>query len=283
MLAGPRLKLQLCGLDHALMHDPIPAAFITLSEAMQRTASCVSEAHVKSVRLEHQQKVQLLFAAALEEKASRVSDTHIQGVRPEIQPKVRDDEGGTAAVCEARIAKGSDEQGFSPRVSPEAQFEFDRKDIAFTKINLALQTGALSAMVRWPESGEVFRIPPNSWRFEPCYEEIIRYGVVPSHPGRGFECHAGRTVLLETLVFESWLAVEVEKWAAPNERLCREWLTQQMRASPNDKQKGKGAWFEEARNKYNVSERTFQGCWSGAIKETGSNWGQAGRPKKSSQ
>src|SRR5262245_3769654 len=108
MLAGPRLKLQLGGLDHALMHDPIPAAFITLSEAMQRTVSCVSEAHVKSVRLEHQQKV--------------------QGVRPEIQPKVRDDEGGTVAVCEARIAKGSDEQGFSPRVSPEAQFEFDRKD-----------------------------------------------------------------------------------------------------------------------------------------------------------
>ena len=39
------------------MKDPIPAGFITLPEALQRIADCVSEAHVESAKLDFQANV----------------------------------------------------------------------------------------------------------------------------------------------------------------------------------------------------------------------------------
>jgi hypothetical protein len=161
---------------------------------------------------------------------------------------------------------------------------WDKGNFAVTKLKLALQTGAISAMVRSAESGELFRLTPADWHFEPFREQIIRGGVIPPYASRGFECHGGRTVLLETFHFEKWLATDVKNWTeASIEKLCRKWLIQEMLASPNNKKKSKDAWFEQAKKKYHLSRREFDRAWSHARNETKSNWGRPGAPNKSSR
>ncbi|WP_439393047.1 hypothetical protein ACRQ5Q_27630 [Bradyrhizobium sp. PMVTL-01] len=225
------------------MTDPIPAGFITLPEAVQRITGCVSEAHIESA-------IRILSNA-------------------------RGDEGAT---------DGSENQGGGyPRLSREALFDWSRRDFAVAKLKVALQAGAISASVRCPESGQLFRLTPAGWAFEPFWEQIIRGGVIPFGPGREFECHGGRTVLLETVRFDDWLSADVKNWSAlSKERLCCKWLAGEMLASPRDKRKSKNAWFAEAKEKYRVSRREFDRLWSQAITETNCNWGRPGAPKKSS-
>jgi hypothetical protein len=94
----------------------------------------------------------------------------------------------------------------------------------------------------------------------------------------------GRTVLLETLHFEKWIAGDVKNWTeASIDELCRNWLVQEMLASPNNKQKSKNAWFEQAKKKYRLSRREFDRAWSHALNKTRSNWGRPGAPNKSSR
>ncbi len=50
------------------MEDPIPAGFITLPEALQRIADCVSEAHVESARLDFQAHVDAIAKALVEKE-----------------------------------------------------------------------------------------------------------------------------------------------------------------------------------------------------------------------
>jgi hypothetical protein len=156
-------------------------------------------------------------------------------------------EGQTAtATSESPKSEGADSETY-PHPSQEALHHWNERNFAVTKLTLALQTGAISAMVRSPDSGAPFRLRPADWHFEPFCEQIIRGGVIPRYASRGFECHGGRTVLAETLHFETWLATDVKKWTeASTDELCRKWLVQEMLASPNDKKKGKDAWFERS-------------------------------------
>ena len=118
---------------------------------------------------------------------------------------------------------------------------------------------------------------------EPFREQIIRGGVIPTSASRGFACHHGRTVLLERLHFETWIATDVKNWTeASTSELCRNWLIQEMIASPNNKKKRKTAWFEQANNKYHLSRREFDCAWFDACHKTQSKWGQPGAPYKSS-
>jgi len=149
---------------------------------------------------------------------------------------------------------------------------------------VALQTDAISAMVRNPDSGALFRLTASDWRFEPFWEQIIRGGVIPLHASRGLEPHRQRTVLIETVRFEAWLSSETKTWVeADREDLCRKWLASKMRSSLTDKQKTKPQWFSEANTKLGVSQREFNRAWSAAIEETGANWASPGAPNKSSR
>src|SRR4051794_26472269 len=244
-----------------MVDDPIPAGFITLPEALQRIAACASEAHVESAKLELQAIARAIARAmaqaqpAGEQRATASSET----------PK-----------------SGSDrEQCEGP--SRDALSHWEKRNFAATKLLLALQSGAILAMVRSPECRELFRLMPADWHFEPFREQIIRGGVIPTSASTGFACHHGRTVLLETPHFETWIATDVKNWTeASISELCRDWLIQEMIASPNNKKKRKTAWFEQANNKYHLSRREFDSGWSDACHKTQSSWGQPGAPCKSS-
>ena len=71
------------------------------------------------------------------------------------------------------------------------------------------------------------------------------------------------------------------------ERRCTEWLTRQMRPQasgpcvPTDEPKQ--VWLERAKQRFaGLSDRGFDRCWTKARSETGSDWGQPGRKRKSS-
>jgi hypothetical protein len=231
------------------VEDPIPAGFITLPEALQRIAECVSEAHVESAKLDFHANVHAIA-------------------------KTRRGEGQSAtATPESPKSEGADSTYTRP--SQDALLHWDKRNFAVTKLTLALQTGAISAIVRAPESGTLFRLTQNNWRFEPFWEH---------NPSRGLEAHRGRTVLIEAASFEAWLTLEVQNWSeGPKGQLCYKWLLVEMRSSPTEKKKTKAQWFEEARARFHVSGRAFDKAWSRAVKETRSNWGLPGAPNKSSQ
>lgn len=239
-----------------MVQDPIPTGFITLPEALQRMADCVPEAHLESAK-------------------------------PDVQPNAHaaqtNREEGQSATAPPESPKSEGAEAYT-RPSEDALLHWHKRNFAVTKLTLALQTGAISAMVRSPESDELSRLTPTDWHFESFREQIIRGGVIPPYAGRGFQHHGGRTVLLQTLDFEKWLASDVKSWTeASIEELCRKWLIQEMLASPTDKQQSKNAWFEQAEKGYRLSRREFDRAWSQACNETRSNWARPGAPNKSSR
>jgi hypothetical protein len=179
------------------MDDPIPAGFITLPEALQRIATYVSDAHLESAKLDFQDRVRSVAA-------------------------IRQDELQTASTNnEPQRQESSDFR--SP--SEQALRQRNKQHFAVGKLRIALQAGAISAMVRAPETGSLFRLPQSDWIFEPFWEHIIRGGVIPLHASRGLEYHRGRTVLIETTRFEEWLAMEANAWPeASRLDLARQWL-----------------------------------------------------------
>ncbi|WP_161855886.1 hypothetical protein [Bradyrhizobium sp. CCBAU 051011] len=238
------------------MDDPIPAGFITLPEALQRIATCVSDAHLEGANIDLPGGVRLVAANGRDELQTASTNNEPQ---QQESPNFR-----------------------SP--SEQALRQWNGREFAVGKLRAALQKGAISAMVRAPESGSLFRLTQSDWHFEPFWEQILRGGVIPRHAGRGLECHRGRTVLVETTRFEEWLAMEVSAWPeASGLDLARQWLIREMTASPNDKKMTKARWYEAAKAKFPLSRREFDIAWSDALKVTGANWGQPGAPHKSSQ
>jgi hypothetical protein len=142
--------------ERSIVEDPIPEGFITLPEALQRIADCVSEAHVESAKLDFQANVTRRGECAI-------------------------------AMPESPKSEGADSETYT-RPSQDALLHWDKRNFAVAKLTLALQTGAISAMVRSPESGGKFRLTPADWHFEPFREQIIRGGVIPPFASRGFEC-----------------------------------------------------------------------------------------------
>jgi hypothetical protein len=240
------------------MYDPIPAGFMTLPEALQRIAGHVSEAHLEIAKAELQEDAQSIAAV----RQSKESTDRASSKPPESE------------------AAGAATWGRSE----EAWRDWNKRNFAVTKLLLALQADAISAMVRDPDSGALFRLTASDWRFQPFWEQIIRGGVIPVHAGSGLEPHRQRTVLIETVRFEAWLSSETKTWGeADREDLCRKWLASKMRSSLTDKQKAKAQWLREANTKLGVSQREFNRAWSAAIEETGANWASPGAPNKSSR
>ena len=241
------------------MDDPIPAGFITLPEALQRIAVHVSEAHLEIAKAQLQEKVQSIAAVHLNKESADTASSELS----------ESEAAGAATSC-------------GP--SDQAWRHWNKRNFAVTKLLVALQTDAISAMVRDPDSSGLFRLPASNWRFEPFWEQIIRGGLIPVQASRGFEPHRQRTVLIETVRFEAWLNSETQTWAeADKEDLCRKWLASKMRLSLTDKQKTKAQWFREANTKLSVSQRGFNRAWSAAIEDTGANWASPGAPNKSSR
>ena len=237
------------------MDDPIPAGSIGLPEALQRIAAYVSDAHLEREKSDFQDRLQALEA--------------IQTAN------------ATGEAASAERANSS-----RVRIAAEELWRYSSKrDFALEKLYQALQAGAISAMVRAPESGSLFRLTQYDWHSEPFWEQIIRGGVIPPHAGRGLECHRERTVLIETTCFEEWLARAVNAWPqASGLDLARRWLIREMTASPIDKKMTKDQWYEAAKARFSLSRREFDVAWSDALAVVAdAKWGRPGAPHKSSQ
>jgi hypothetical protein len=64
---------------------------------------------------------------------------------------------------------------------------------------------------------------------------------------------------------------------------CREWLIREMQASPDAKPKSKTEFFQDAKQKFAISRRSFESSWRLAIEKTGATaWSAAGRRSKKS-
>ncbi len=68
---------------------------------------------------------------------------------------------------------------------------------------------------------------------------------------------------------------------AVDEKRCKQWLTEQMKASPYLKPKPKSSYFKHAIDAFNVSKRGFDRIWGEAVRESTSLWNKAGRTKRS--
>jgi hypothetical protein len=223
------------------MDDKIPTGYIGLPEALDRLEGFVSDAHLQRARSDLDDGLSELERLSDVVKASDVAAAQFTGMLRYL-----------------------------------SKFDF-----AVEKLRIALQTGALGAKVRDPNTGQWCRLTQADWLFEPFWEQILRGGVVPASASKGFQPHRGRTVLIEITDYEAWLATELKAWPqSSKEKLCRNWLLREMKASPADKRKPKAAWFAVAKAKFKVSWHQFERAWSTAVKESNSNWGQPGAPKK---
>jgi hypothetical protein len=265
----------------------------------------VSDAHLESMKLDFQSHAQAIAEIQgdgeqnasttneppiTEAAAVHVSDARLESVKLDFQDSAQaiaaiqgDGEQNASATNQPPITKAADSVDLrSP--SEEACHHWNKQNFVVSKLGLALQTGAISAMVRAPESGSLFRLTQNGWHLEPCWEQIVRGGVIPLCASKGFECHQARTVLIEPAEFEAWLRSEVKDWPEPSkQQLCFNWLVREMRASPNDRKKTKAQWREAAKARFRVSGREFDIAWSDAVEQTGSNWNRPGAPPKSSR
>jgi len=224
-----------------MMDDKIPTGYIGLPEALDRLGGSVSEAHL--------QRAQSDLADAL-------------------------------SASERQLGTGKDFEAAEAWFAGLLRY-LTKRDFAVEKLRLALQNGTLVANVRDPNIREWSRLTRRDWRFEPLWEQILRGGIVPASAGKGFEPHRGRTVLIAVDEFEVWLATELKTWPqSSREKLCRNWLLREMKASPADKPKTKAQWFEVAKARFKVSGRQFEQAWSTAVKQSESNWDKPGAPKK---
>lgn len=63
---------------------------------------------------------------------------------------------------------------------------------------------------------------------------------------------------------------------------AREWLAQEMRASPEVRPKSKGDYLRLAQKKFRgLREREFERAWTDAIRDTGANWSTPGPVRRS--
>lgn len=126
--------------------------------------------------------------------------------------------------------------------------------------------------------------------------EDLKLGTSPGHPRSGSAAHRKHQthgipwsghwtdILFErddlVSVFPESATDETAKPTVAQQGRCREWLSQEMRLSPDRRLKSKADFLREGRKKFggSLSERGFETAWRLAILETGASaWSKAGR------
>jgi hypothetical protein len=100
-------------------------------------------------------------------------EAHLEIAKGELQEKVQSIAVPTPGIGSSR--------GATLGPSDQALRHWNKRNFAVTKLLVALQTDAISAMVRDPDSSDLFRLTASDWRFEPFREQILRGGVSPVH------------------------------------------------------------------------------------------------------
>ncbi|WP_417464318.1 hypothetical protein [Kordiimonas sp.] len=99
-----------------------------------------------------------------------------------------------------------------------------------------------------------------------------------------FDGRPRATLGLERLFHEIAPLLTQKRGTIAQQTACRKWLVEEMRKSPAYNGTPKITWKANAQSRFaGLSGRQFDAAWNSAIVETGANWGQAGRKKKSPQ
>ena len=187
----------------------------------------------------------------------------------------------------SRLAAQIADTGAEPRLTktfPEQKLvgamSWRKRQLAVLKLRAALHAENLIAFVRDPVKSEMFRVLGEEWARFAFWQEMIVGGQVRATIGEDIQRHDGRTLLIETVALDKWLAREKERRPQATEKSARAWLEAQMRARPDRNPQPKHDWCREAQNKFGVSARAFDRLWSQALAITGAQWGKSGRPRR---
>ena len=170
---------------------------------------------------------------------------------------------------------------------------FDEWLSAFEDVKGAIVDGALEAWaddeILPPYVASTLRITPRPlderFPLDPDSPWLLRPNEAlteSAHKKRGLQVN--RDQLLRLFPKKEPSAV---KNSISSERPCTEWLMHAMRPHANGPcvptDEPKKVWRERAKEQFaGLSDRGFDRCWAKALSETGSDWGQPGRKRKSS-
>ena len=200
------------------------------------------------------------------------------------RPRRRQYDASGFLLPEAPSNEQSDDDPFAARLHKDSVNSWEKRELAISKLQSALNTGELEVSVRDPESGARFTLEPADWRGAAFRDQIIRGGVIRSSACESIERHAGRRVLISKIDLERLLEARKRRRPAADEKKCADWLVEAMRASPNQRIKPKREWRLEAISQFGLSGRGFERAWRSALQESGATWDHPGRaPIKSSR
>jgi hypothetical protein len=231
------------------MIDPLPVGYVGLDEAVARLAADISDQEV------HEEQKRL---KRLDEAVARLA----------------------ADISDQEVHKEQERQPTAVEEFSRAALDWAKRELAIRKLHVALRDGGLNGLVRDPVSGELFRLAGADWHAAAFWREIIVGGCICGQPGEEIGRHDGWRVLLEVAAFEAWLKARMQRRPQAADKDCGAWLEAAMRASPKRKPKRKSKWRQEAKEKFGVSGRAFDGIWDDKVKITGANWNHAGAPSK---
>ena len=178
----------------------------------------------------------------------------------------------------------SDDDPFALRFHRDSLNGWEKRELAISKLQSALNNGEMEVSVLDPESGAMFTLEPADWRGAAFRDQIIRSGVIRSSARESIERHAGRRVLISKIDLERLLEARKRRRPAADDKKCADWLVEAMRASPNRRIKPKREWRLEANRQFGLSGRGFDRAWRSALAKSGATWDHPGRaPIKSSR
>ena len=154
-----------------------------------------------------------------------------------------------------------------------------KREFAILDLYVALSDGSLTALVREPTSGEMFKLTTSDWCGAAFRRDIIIGGVVRAAACEEIERHNRRRVLVEEDKFAAWLRKKMERRPMVAGTDCRTWLEREMRTNPQ-RTRPKDHWRTLAKRKFGISGRSFDREWAEALRNTGAQWNCPGAPSK---
>ena len=133
--------------------------------------------------------------AAVTLLAATIAEVDVARTRPMRRPY----DASGFLLLETPSNDNSDDDPFAVRLHKDSVNSWEKRELAISKLQSALNTGELEVSVRIPESGVMFTLEPADWRGAAFRDQIIRGGVIRSSACESIERHAGRRVLISKI------------------------------------------------------------------------------------
>lgn len=188
-----------------------------------------------------------------------------------------------AKISDADVNAGDGKNQSPDGISCSSVTAWKKRELAIGMIRQGLCDGSLQAIVFDWILERPFLLEPIDWGSASFIDQIIRGGFIRASAGESIGRHLQSRVLMQESTFRRWLkqrAHSSKLARVPKHRVCLNWLTEHMRASPERAPKSQKEYFREAKECSYVSERQFKKIWKEALQATGAQW-RPGRPPKS--